>query len=162
MQLIWKISLTCFPIPSSSISLCNNVLINSSISWWILRDIFIPQASVMTLRELMERGSVLIFNISWKMFLRRTPIVLVVSFKIIWRGVVKRICNAQLAQQLDCVLRNPRCDGLIVSLKVFNFSSSRNTKLCNDNSPEVFQSWRRISKFLLWWNAKKIIPVVGF
>ena len=155
MQLIWKISLTCFPIPSSSISLCNNVLINSSISWWILRDIFIPQASVMTLWELMERASALIFNISWKIFLRRTPTVLVVSFKIIWRGVAKGICNAQLTQQLDCVLRNPRCDGLIVSLKGFNFSSSRNTKLCNDNSPEVFQSWRRVSRFSLWWNAKK-------
>ena len=38
MQLIWKIHLMCFPISSSSssINLCNNVLINSSISWWIL------------------------------------------------------------------------------------------------------------------------------
>ena len=155
MQLIWKMSLTCFPIQSSSINLCNNVLISSSISWWILRDIFIPQTSVMTLWKLTERGSPLIFNISWKMFLRRTPIVLVVSLKIICRGLAKRICDAQLAQQLDCVLGNSRCGGLIVSLKVFNFSSSRNTKLCNANLPEVFQSWRRISRFLLWWNAKK-------
>ena len=155
MQLIWKISLTCFPIPSSSsISLCNNVLINSSISWWILEDIFIPQVSVMTLWKLMEKGSVLIFNISWKIFLRRTLIVLVVLLKIIWRGLAKRICNAQVAQQLDCVLRNSRCDGLIVSLKVFNFSSSKNTKLCNANSPEVFQSWRSVSRFLPWWNAE--------
>ena len=138
MQLIWKMSLTCFPIQSSSIYLCNNVLISSSISWWILRDIFIPQTSVMTLWKLMERGYVLIFNISWKMFLRKTPIVLVVSFKIICRGLAKRICNAQLAQQLDFVLRNSRCDGLIVFLKVFNFLSSRNTKLCNANLPEVF------------------------
>ena len=138
MQLIWKMSLTCFPIKSSSINLCNNVLISSSISWWILRDIFIPQTWVMTLWKLMERGYVLIFNISWKMFLRKTPIVLVVSFKIICRGLAKRICNAQLAQQLDFVLRNSRCDGLIVFLKVFNFLSSRNTKLCNANLPEVF------------------------
>ena len=138
MQLIWKMSLTCFPIQSSSINLCNNVLISSSISWWILRDIFIPQTSVMTLWKLMERGYVLIFNISWKMFLRKTPIVLVVSFKIICRGLAKRICNAQLAQQLDFVLRNSRCDGLIVFLKVFNFLSSRNIKLCNANLPEVF------------------------
>ena len=138
MQLIWKMSLTCFPIQSSSINLCNNVLISSSISWWILRDIFIPQTSVMTLWKLMERGYVLIFNISWKMFPRKTPIVLVVSFKIICRGLAKRICNAQLAQQLDFVLRNSRCDGLIVFLKVFNFLSSRNTKLCNANLPEVF------------------------
>ena len=138
MQLNWKMSLTCFPIQSSSINLCNNVLISSSISWWILRDIFIPQTSVMTLWKLMERGYVLIFNISWKMFLRKTPIVLVVSFKIICRGLAKRICNAQLAQQLDFVLRNSRCDGLIVFLKVFNFLSSRNTKRCNANLPEVF------------------------
>ena len=48
------------------------------------------------------------------MFLRRTPIVLVVSFKIIWSGVVKRTSKVQLAQQLHCVLRNPLCDGLIV------------------------------------------------
>ena len=53
------------------------------------------------------------------MFLRRTPTVPRVSFKIIWRGVAKRICNVQLTQQLECVLRNPRCDGLILSLKVF-------------------------------------------
>ena len=101
MKLIWKISVTCFSIPSSSISLCNNVLINSWISWWIIRDVFIPQASVITLWERIENGSVLIFNISWKMLPRRTPIVLVVSFKIIWREAAKRICNAQLAQQFD-------------------------------------------------------------
>ena len=71
--------------------------------------------------------------------MKNVSTVLVVSFKIIWRGVANRICNAQLAQQLDCVLRDPRCDGLIVSLKVFNFSSSRNTKLCNISSIPILK-----------------------